>query len=302
MRDAVAPIRGRYDYILIDCPPSLGLITVSMLAAADAILIPVQCEYYALEGLTQLLNTIHLIQRGVNEKLTIDGVLLTMYDARLNLSRQVMADAREYFGSQVFQTVIPRSVRLAEAPSFGKPIILYDVASVGAQAYMSVARELLERHRHDGSQQDAERQHATTPAVTPVVEHATEASVAITQAADTQPAEQGAGPAHDGIQPPTEQRTSQSPPSPPSQERPLDHTALDHTALGQTALDQRSADQRLTESQTAERVPTDQPVAHQHAVEKHPANEHTTDPNVADRQRGDSTLSELVHTEPPHAE
>jgi chromosome partitioning protein len=149
MREALAAARDQYDYVLIDCPPSLGLITVNMLAAADALLIPVQCEYYALEGLSQLLNTVQLVQRGMNETLVIDGVLLTMYDARLNLSRQVAADAREYFGSKVFDSVIPRNVRLAEAPSFGKPIIVYDVASVGAQAYMSVARELLERHRVD---------------------------------------------------------------------------------------------------------------------------------------------------------
>lgn len=148
MRDAVATVREDYDYVLIDCPPSLGLITLNMLAAADSLLIPLQCEYYALEGLSQLLNTVHLVQRSVNEALGIDGVLLTMYDARLNLSRQVAADAREYFGTQVFQSVIPRNVRLAEAPSFGKPIILYDVASAGAQAYMSVARELLARHRN----------------------------------------------------------------------------------------------------------------------------------------------------------
>ncbi len=145
MRTALAEISADYDYILIDCPPSLSLITVNMLAAADALLIPVQCEYYALEGLSQLLNTVHLVQRSVNDSLAIDGVLLTMFDARLNLSRQVAAEAREYFGSKVFETVIPRNVRLAEAPSFGKPIILDDVASVGAQAYMGVARELIGR-------------------------------------------------------------------------------------------------------------------------------------------------------------
>jgi chromosome partitioning protein len=145
MRSALAAVAGDYDYILIDCPPSLSLITVNMLAAADALLIPVQCEYYALEGLSQLLNTVHLVQRSVNELLAIDGVLLTMYDARLNLSRQVATEAREYFGGKVFETVIPRNVRLAEAPSFGKPIILYDVASVGAQAYLSVAKELIQR-------------------------------------------------------------------------------------------------------------------------------------------------------------
>ena len=145
MRDAVAHIRNEYDFILIDCPPSLGLITVNMLAAADTLLIPLQCEYYALEGLSQLLNTVHLIQHGVNPGLGISGVLLTMYDARLNLSRQVAADAREYFGAQVFDTVVPRNVRLAEAPSFGKPIVLYDVQSIGAQAYMAVALELIAR-------------------------------------------------------------------------------------------------------------------------------------------------------------
>ena len=146
MRNALLPVKDRYDYILIDCPPSLGLITVNMLAAADTLLIPVQCEYYALEGLSQLLNTVHLVQRSMNERLEIEGVLLTMYDARLNLSRQVAADAREYFGNQVYETVIPRNIRLAEAPSFGKPIIVYDVASVGAQSYMSVAREFIARN------------------------------------------------------------------------------------------------------------------------------------------------------------
>jgi chromosome partitioning protein len=145
MRRAVDAVRDEYDFVLIDCPPSLGLITINMLAAADALLIPLQCEYYALEGLSQLLSTVNLVQRSVNQGLSIDGVLLTMYDARLNLSRQVAADAREYFGGQVFKSVIPRNVRLAEAPSFGKPIILYDVASVGAQSYMAVAEELIAR-------------------------------------------------------------------------------------------------------------------------------------------------------------
>ena len=145
MREAIALVRHEYDFILIDCPPSLGLITLNMLAAANTLLIPLQCEYYALEGLSQLLNTVHLIQHGVNPSLGISGVLLTMYDARLNLSRQVAADAREYFGTQVFNTVVPRNVRLAEAPGFGKPIVLYDVMSIGAQAYMAVANELIAR-------------------------------------------------------------------------------------------------------------------------------------------------------------
>ena len=145
MRSAIEAVRPDYEFILIDCPPSLGLITLNMLAAADALLIPLQCEYYALEGLSQLLNTVHLIQHSVNPSLGIAGVILTMYDARLNLSRQVATDAREYFGSQVFDTVVPRNVRLAEAPSFGKPIVLYDVQSIGAQAYIAVADELMRR-------------------------------------------------------------------------------------------------------------------------------------------------------------
>ena len=168
MRIAVQAIRAEYDFILIDCPPSLGLITLNMLAAADALLIPVQCEYYALEGLSQLLNTVHLIQHSVNPSLTISGVLLTMYDARLNLSRQVATDAREYFGSQVFDTVVPRNVRLAEAPSFGKPIILYDVQSIGAQAYIAVAHELIARemaiarvHHHELSAVDSSTREAS---------------------------------------------------------------------------------------------------------------------------------------------
>ena len=145
MRRALEALRRSYDYVLIDCPPSLGLLTLNMLTAADAVVIPIQCEYYALEGLSQLLNTIRLVQRNFNPGLAVDGVLLTMYDARLNLSRQVAEEAQEYFGARMFKTVIPRNVRLAEAPSFGKPILLYDIGSVGAQSYLSVAEELIRR-------------------------------------------------------------------------------------------------------------------------------------------------------------
>jgi chromosome partitioning protein len=147
MRRVLAPVRDAYDMVLIDCPPSLGLITLNMLTAADAVLIPIQCEYYALEGLSQLLNTIKLVQQNFNAALAIDGVLLTMYDSRLNLSRQVASEAQEYFGARVFRTVIPRNVRLAEAPSFGKPILLYDVNSVGAKCYLALALELIRRVR-----------------------------------------------------------------------------------------------------------------------------------------------------------
>jgi chromosome partitioning protein len=145
LRNALEPLRSEFDYILIDCPPSLGLVTLNVLTAADAVIIPIQCEYYALEGISQLLNTIRLVQQNFNQEIQIDGVLLTMFDNRLNLSRQVVGEAREYFGAKVFRTVIPRNVRLAEAPSFGKPILLYDVQSVGAKSYMSVAQELMKR-------------------------------------------------------------------------------------------------------------------------------------------------------------
>lgn len=145
LRRALDQVRNEYDYILIDCPPSLGLVTLNVLTAADAVLIPIQCEYYALEGISQLLNTVRLVQQNFNPDFQIDGVLLTMYDNRLNLSRQVVAEAKEYFGAKVFRTLIPRNVRLAEAPSFGKPILLYDVQSVGAKSYLSVADELIKR-------------------------------------------------------------------------------------------------------------------------------------------------------------
>ena len=145
LRRALSGATAGYEFVLLDCPPSLGLITLNVLAAADSVLIPIQCEYYALEGMSQLLNTIRVVQKNFNLLLAIDGVVLTMYDSRLNLSRQVAQDANEYFGSKVFRTVIPRNVRLAEAPSFGKPILLYDVQSVGAKRYIALAQELLRR-------------------------------------------------------------------------------------------------------------------------------------------------------------
>src|SRR5918996_804770 len=137
--------RERYEFVLVDCPPSLGLLTLNALAAADAVLIPIQCEFYALEGLSQLLNTVRVVQKNLNPGLQIEGVLQTMYDGRLNLSRQVAEEAKEYFGSRVFRSMIPRNVRLAEAPSFGQPIVLYDVLSVGAKSYLSLAQELIRR-------------------------------------------------------------------------------------------------------------------------------------------------------------
>jgi len=139
----ITEVRDAYKFILIDCPPSLGLLTLNSLAASDSVLIPIQCEYYALEGLGQLLNTIRLVQKHLNEKLLIEGVLLTMYDARLNLSRQVAEDVRRYFEGKVFDTIVTRNVRLSEAPSFFKPIILYDAVSSGSENYMSLAEEII---------------------------------------------------------------------------------------------------------------------------------------------------------------
>ncbi|RPJ45602.1 MAG: ParA family protein [Candidatus Latescibacterota bacterium] len=144
LRKAVEGIKSEYDYVFIDTPPSLGLLTVNALAAADTVLIPIQCEYYALEGLTQLLNTVRLIQKNLNPLLTVEGVLLTMYDHRLNLCRQVAEEARAYFPEKVYGTVIPRNVRLSEAPSFGKPILLYDVTCLGAICYLQLAKEVIE--------------------------------------------------------------------------------------------------------------------------------------------------------------
>ena len=151
LRKALEPERANYDYILIDCPPSLGLLTINMLAAADSVIIPLQCEYFALEGLSQLLRTVEMVKENLNAGLAVGGVLLTMYDTRLNLSRQVADDAREHFGDLVFQAVIPRNIRLAEAPSFGKPILLYDITSVGASSYLAVAKELMARTESNAS-------------------------------------------------------------------------------------------------------------------------------------------------------
>ena len=145
LRRVLEPLERDYDYIVVDCPPSLGLLTLNVLAAVQQLIIPIQCEYYGLEGISQLLNTVRLVQQNINPGLAIGGVLLTMYDSRLNLCRQVAEDATEYFGSKVFGTPIPRNVRLAEAPSFGKPILLYDMQSVGAKSYLAVAQELLRR-------------------------------------------------------------------------------------------------------------------------------------------------------------
>lgn len=145
LKDAIGTLRGKYDYIFIDCPPSLGLLTVNALVAADKLLIPIQCEFYALEGVTKLLDSMKRVKTRLNPTLDIYGVLMTMYDGRTTLSRQVVEEVRSYFGRLVFETLIPRTVKLSEAPSFGQPITLYDPSGKGAQSYMSLAKEVIAR-------------------------------------------------------------------------------------------------------------------------------------------------------------
>lgn len=145
LRETMAPVLGRYDYVLIDCPPALGLLTINALVAADSVLVPLQCEYFALEGMTRLMKSIERIRRAYNECLDIQGIVLTMHDGRNNLCRSVEADVRAHFSDRVYKTVIPRNVRLSEAPSYGKPALVYDLACSGAQAYARLAAELLRR-------------------------------------------------------------------------------------------------------------------------------------------------------------
>jgi len=143
LREALRSVENEYDYIIIDCPPSMGMLTLNALTAANSLLVPIQCEYYALEGVTELFDTLARIRRSLNPSLTIEGLLLTMYDERTNLSAAVASDLRDFYGRQVFEAVIPRNVRLAEAPSYGKPIIIYDIKSKGAESYIQLAKEIM---------------------------------------------------------------------------------------------------------------------------------------------------------------
>jgi chromosome partitioning protein len=153
LRDRIAAIREDYSYILIDCPPALDLLTLNALIAADSVLVPIQCEFFALEGISELMDTIERIRQGFEHPLVVEGILLTMFDDRNNLTRQVAADLTEFFGELVFKTVIPRSIRLAEAPSFGKPILAYDPRSRGAESYIKLAKEILD---HEQTRQSAQ--------------------------------------------------------------------------------------------------------------------------------------------------
>ncbi len=150
LKNAIAPLKDKYEYIFVDCPPSLGLLTLNTLTAADSILIPIQCEYYALEGVSKLLNTIELVKKSLNSVLSIEGVVLTMYDGRTTLAQQVRDEIFKHFKDKVYKTFIPRNIRLSEAPSYGKPIILYDIRSSGAEAYINLAREVVENAERTG--------------------------------------------------------------------------------------------------------------------------------------------------------
>lgn len=147
LADRLRPIRTAYHYILIDCPPALDLLTLNALVAADSVLIPIQCEFFALEGISELMDTIDRVRETFSRPLSIEGILLTMYDDRTNLTRQVAQDLREFFGEEIFRTVIPRSIRLAEAPSYGQPILIYDIRSRGAESYIKLAKEILENEQ-----------------------------------------------------------------------------------------------------------------------------------------------------------
>ncbi|MEO8398764.1 MAG: AAA family ATPase [Ignavibacteriaceae bacterium] len=152
LKKALREIKNEYEYIFVDCPPSLGLLTLNALSASDSVIIPVQCEYFALEGLGQLLNTINIVKQHFNKNLTIEGVLLTMFDTRLRLSHQVTEEVKKYFGEKVFETIIHRNVRISESPSYGKPVILYDAISSGSKNYMSLASELIKRNSSEVKQ------------------------------------------------------------------------------------------------------------------------------------------------------
>ncbi len=152
LKQALAQVRDKYDYIFIDCPPSLGLLTLNALTASDSLLVPIQCEYYALEGLSQLMNTVKLVRRNLNNSLDIQGVVLTMFSSRLNLCVQVVEEVKKYFRDKVYNTIIPRSVRMSEAPSHGMPITLYDPRNIGAKAYTNLADEFIKREEANGKE------------------------------------------------------------------------------------------------------------------------------------------------------
>jgi chromosome partitioning protein len=262
LRRVLEPIERDYEYIIVDCPPSLGLLTLNVLAAVQAVIIPIQCEYYGLEGISQLLNTIRLVQQNINPGLAIGGVLLTMYDSRLNLCRQVAEDATEYFGPKVFGTPIPRNVRLAEAPSFGKPILLYDMQSVGAKSYLAVGQELL--RRVEGS--DA--------AVIP-----TSAAPSAGRPASAEPPQSAEARATEG-----------------------QAAVADTHGADISAADDQTVDTRVTESQTAESQVAEAQVAEAQAAEAQTAEAQAAEAQAAEAQTAEAQTAEAQTAEAQTAE
>jgi chromosome partitioning protein len=286
LRRVLEPIERDYDYIIVDCPPSLGLLTLNVLAAVQAVIIPIQCEYYGLEGISQLLNTVRLVQQNINPGLAIGGVLLTMYDSRLNLCRQVAEDATEYFGPKVFGTPIPRNVRLAEAPSFGKPILLYDMQSVGAKSYLAVGQELLRR---------IEGADAAVMPTSPAPSAGPPASAEPPQSArsrsvESRAAETHIADAHGAESGTVDTKVAES------------QTGEPHTA------DSRIADSRIAEPQVADPPATDSPVAgspvadspvaEPQAAEGQNAEGHVAESRVAERQVAERQAAEPQAAEP----
>jgi len=277
LRRVLEPIERDYDYIIVDCPPSLGLLTLNVLAAVQALIIPIQCEYYGLEGISQLLNTVRLVQQNINPGLAIGGVLLTMYDSRLNLCRQVAEDATEYFGPKVFGTPIPRNVRLAEAPSFGKPILLYDMQSVGAKSYLAVGQELLRRVEGVDSAVmpgpasiPAERPAAAEPAASRSIEsHPADAQAADAHAADIQAGETRVAEVHDSETQAAETQAAESqvaesrisgspvPESQTAESQAAESEAIESQAAESEAADPHFAETRVAETRAAELEPAD---------------------------------------------
>jgi hypothetical protein len=312
LRRVVEPIERDYDYIIVDCPPSLGLLTLNVLAAVQAVIIPIQCEYYGLEGISQLLNTVRLVQQNINPGLAIGGVLLTMYDSRLNLCRQVAEDATEYFGPKVFGTPIPRNVRLAEAPSFGKPILLYDMQSVGAKSYLAVAQELLRRVEGadavvlpTGADPSAERSGSAEPA------RSGQAGSGEGQAAADA---QGAGAQGTGTHNAEDQALDAQAAEPQVAESQTAESQVAESQLAEPQVAEPEATERHAESQDVAAQVTESPVPESETDQSNLAGSEAgefdpVEPHFADTPVGESRVSdpqsgeyESIASQPPESE
>ena len=315
LRRVLEPIERDYDYIIVDCPPSLGLLTLNVLAAVQALIIPIQCEYYGLEGISQLLNTVRLVQQNINPGLAIGGVLLTMYDSRLNLCRQVAEDATEYFGPQVFGTPIPRNVRLAEAPSFGKPILLYDMQSVGAKSYLAVGQELLRRvEGADAAARPASGGPSAGPPASveparPAESRSTESHAAETPATDAHATDIRAGETHA-----TETRAGETYAAKPQvTETQVAESRISESQISESQISESQAEESqiaespvagspVSESQTAEPQTAQSQVAESRAAESEAAESEAAESEAADSEAAEPRAAESHFTETRVAE